>query len=752
MKQSVPYRTLAAGLLCWLASFLSLHAQTDVRARIDMDRRYLSYTDEKTLEKSRGFIRQDSTFYIGYMYEGGFLFFRAADKAGFRTCIRSLEKAMTLIEKDYDQQLRTRTNDIYTYLRVSTYQADYTTIAYWLEQSYQNIDRPDKAFEVLSHVRDRNIQYEQGMETYNTMAWIYHRNRTYTAAEFAFLKNSVRANDSMAYLYLDSAILKIHNDAEVNVGIFDASYLNRLAYFTYHYKAILFDHDLEIDSANFYYDILLNSGYYSSNNYAEFQHALGEFRNAEDYFIEAESRDGGSLEKRTKEYFYMRGQIDLYKGKPQAADSLLKKVIDKQGVTPGYGWHAIGYARALHYEGLTNESNKWTDKAGDFEEVHIGTTWGQEQYNLAVATLDYTNQDNFYREYLFENDQSWFWLSPANWYQTTEYRYKLRKLKLELAMLVANNPEREQVIYPLLTSENLITFDEVWTVVDGFGTDYFIRIYEKLLEEDKRPKLKKFFTYFLGRLYLSKGDERKAKDYFEMTLADPEINDPYEVLLYARTCEGMAMLSSKDSDKEYWTREMYNAFPQLVPFSELEMRFHLESKWENTGRNSPIVWVLLVIGFGMAFVLYFLRKYRIVKFSKWFIAGPLLLTVVLACIFYFARQNELENNPAAAVLSQLRDCSVSLDDASSPEIFLSFEKSKDALDITYSVEDEAGEILQQGVLRVSDDQADQAGKLLAYRLFGIKKKMIGQDEEVDTGDQKTKSDSAKKVSPGASSI
>src|SRR5665213_1961362 len=120
-------------------------AQNDVRTKIDLERRSLNYLDDKTLDKSREFIREDSTSYIGYMCLGAFQFYRAADELGFAQVVVPLSKAMDLLEKDYDKALRTRSNDYFTYVRVSNYQNDYTTIAYWLQQAYQNIEEPGKA-------------------------------------------------------------------------------------------------------------------------------------------------------------------------------------------------------------------------------------------------------------------------------------------------------------------------------------------------------------------------------------------------------------------------------------------------------------------------------------------------------------------------------------------------------------------------------------------------------------------------------
>lgn len=718
-------------LLLAVASPSLLPAQTDVRSQIDMDRRYLRFDDDKTLEKSREFIRRDSTFYIGYMYQGAYLFYRANDELGFRQAIAPLQKAMDLIEKDYDKQLRTRTSDIYTFMRVSTYQNDYCSIVYWLEQSCQNIEQPDLAMDVLKRLRDHNLQYESGIETYNTMAWIYHRNRMYTSEKFPFLKNSVKENDSMAHMYLDSAIIKVQNDIPVNIGIYDATYLNRLALFTYHYKAILFDYELQIDSANYYYDILLRTGYYSSNNYAEFQYALGDFRNADNFFQEAETRDGDG-DKRTREYYYMRGHLNIYRGKPDEADSLLHRVIERQGSTPGFGWHSIGLARALQYEGLNAESQKRINKAANFHELHISTTWGPEQYKLCVATLNYTNKIRFEQEFKFENDEWYFWLNPLNWYKSARYSLQIHHYKMIIAAMVAANPERAQVIYPLFTSENLINFDEVWNVIDGFGNDYFIRIYKQLLEKDQRPHLKKYFRYMIGRLYLADGNKSKAISYFQQVLDDPETSDDYEKLLLARTCEGMALASS-GNERDYWTQKMYETYPQLVPFTDLKMKFRLAdtggagSGAMNSG--SVISWLISIVGLLIALTLYILNRLHRSKVHPVIAALLFVIAVCSSLAFYYFGGGKPDPASPAGILSGMRNCSLDFSGSGDePSVSLEFHKDKDAMEIGYTVM-HLGSVVQDGTLRVQDDQMEDAGKMLAYRLFGIKKKTIGEEPE-----------------------
>ncbi len=382
-------------------------AQSGVREAIDQERNEkMSFYDEKTFEKARGFVRRDSTYYVGHMFQGAYLFFRANDELGFTQAIAPLKKAFRLMEKDFDKQLRTRSNNYYDYNAVYRYHYDYGLIAYLLETSYQNIEMPDKAMEVLYHVRDRNFQLEQSISSYNTMAWIYHRNRVYTSKQFPFLKNSVKENVAMANKYLDSALYKIYNDNALNTGLFDPAFLNRQYLGTFHYKAMIYDYKLEIDSATYFYDELIRNDAVSSNNYAEFKLAMGEFEMADEFFKEAEQKEF-SGEKNTKEYYYMRGTLNTYRGHPEEADTLLRKVLKEQGATPGFGWHSIGLARALHYEGLTDESQERANKASRFQELHIGTTWGQEQYNLAVASLNYLNQLQFEREYFFENDEWW---------------------------------------------------------------------------------------------------------------------------------------------------------------------------------------------------------------------------------------------------------------------------------------------------------------------------------------------------------
>jgi tetratricopeptide (TPR) repeat protein len=655
-------RIVAVLIVCFL-TLLTLHAQNSVRAQMDAERGNLSFSDKGTFEKARSFIQRDSTYYLGHYFMGGYLFYRANDKLGFTKAIEPLARALRLMEHDFDRQLRTRSNSYVVYSSVFNLQSDYGSIAYLLERCYQNVEMQDKAMEVLMKVRNYDFQIEQGLDSYNSMAWIFHRNRVYTSKQFSFLKNSVKANVAAADRYLDSALMKLNNDMPMNAGLFDARYLNRQYLSTYHYKAMIADYKLEIDSANHYYNELLLNGAYSSNNYAEFKLAMGDFKQADEFFQEAEQRDY-SGEKTTKEYYYMRGTLDIYRAHPELADTLLNKVLQQQGSTPGYGWHCIGLARALHYEGLTDESQLRNNKAARFQELHIGTTWGQEQYNLAVASLNYINQVQFEQEYFFQNDEWWFWFNPVNWYKWVVFSLEKHETKLILASLISENPERNQVLYTIFSSENLMSFDEVWSVIDGVGIEYFIDWYKNLEKTDKRPYVKKYIRYFLGKLYLAKGDDGEAIKYFQRVLNEIDADDSYQGLLVARCCEGLALANS-GQERAFWTERMYETYPQLLPFTNLKMKFNLKT----TGNSQR----------------------------------------------------------ADDILDDLKDCHIGDSDAKEiPTAFLTFNDSRGGVDVTYSVQAFSGKVLADGTLHIAKDELKEGGKILAYRLFKINKQKLGE--------------------------
>ena len=742
MKKIIPV------LIALLSCTVLIAQDAKLRREIDIDRRNIAFASQQAFEKSREYIRKDSTYYIGYMYMGAYLFNRANDEKGFLQAITWLQKAFDLIERDYDKELRTRTNDLVTYFGVSVVQNDYSYIGNWLETAYQNVEEAQKAYEVLIHIKERDLQYESAVESWNTLAWLYHRNRMYTSEKFPFLKNSVRENDSMAYACLDSAIAKTHRDNEINQGLFDPQFMAARYYYTYHYKVILFTYDFELDSADYYYDILLNSGYYSSNNYANYQYMKGEFGIAEQFYMEAEDRDN-TVEKHTREYFYMRGLLEVYRAAPERADSLLSRVISKDGFTPGYGWHSIALARSLMYEGLTTVSQRKLNNAARFEELHIGTTWGREQYTLSVATLNYINALRFEGEYYFENDDWLFWLNPINWYRAVEYKIKVHHFRLIMVSLIASNPERAEVIYPLFSSENLLGWDETWQMLDGFSNEYFIGVYEKMLEEDPRPGVRNYIKFMLARLHMSEGDDDLARPYLEeiyMETGGPE-RMQFDNLLYARTCEAMATITEGDESQD-WLVKCYDVYPQLVPFAGQELKFRIMVNGEP---YSPVgtytmlrVAIFVLIDIIILAALYFLARYyfRLRHSPVWFVISFGVVFIACLVVILYVAMTDTQLSSQERIMAGFQDCKVGYTDAEdAPLATFEFVEKDSLLNVEYTVHNSEHQLVNSGTITVDSDNPSRTGIVLAYRLFKIDftysntSDVDAEEVEEDAGDE-----------------
>jgi hypothetical protein len=88
--------------------------------------------------------------------------------------------------------------------------------------------------------------------------------------------------------------------------------------------------------------------------------------------------------------------------------------------------------------------------------------------------------------------------------------------------------------------------------------------------------------------------------------------------------------------------------------------------------------------------------------------------------------NEEEQN----ILDELKNSTIDFtDNANAPVASLSFASQGEAIAITYRVQ-LGDEVIQSGTLRVEKNERKSAGKLLAYRLFGIQKARIGEQPPV----------------------
>src|SRR5690606_9577632 len=143
---------------------------------------------------------------------------------------------------------------------------DYSIIAYYLENAYAYSNQIEKAYQIIQNVLQYNFQKHYALIPYTTLAWLVHRNRFYDNATYSFLKNTIAENETLAHAYLDSANLEIDKNITINSSIFQPKFYENLYLNVDFYRSILYSYNLEMDSANFYYERLYNKGYVSYNN------------------------------------------------------------------------------------------------------------------------------------------------------------------------------------------------------------------------------------------------------------------------------------------------------------------------------------------------------------------------------------------------------------------------------------------------------------------------------------------------------
>lgn len=544
------------------------------RALIDAKRKGSSFEASDAIYMSREFIRIDSTYYVGWMYEGMYKASHAADYLGYKNAVAPLSKALDLLERDYRRALKTRSADPMTYIAAFPYQVDYSIIAYQLMECLSNTERPDAVYELLRRVQKWNLQYEGVMQPYCYLAWTTHRNRFYTQDKYHFLKNSVAENEALAQRYLDSAGAKIKRDLPLN-RIFQPEYINSLWQSIYHYRAILYSYNFQMDSAARYYRLMRNSPMFSHNNYAIFLNINADFRDAKEEFEVASLYDYDR--QHLKEWAYYSAILDIYRAKPDVGLQSMKDLIRSTGSVPGFGWYNIALARCLTYDGNIEESERYLKKAEGFREIHIGTTLGQSHYDFSINLIRLRNATERIQMLKFEH-KNW-WYNPRILSDIAQQSVQKYLLQYLVVNQFAMNPERDMVVYKLFSSESTVAWDEIWYLIRDFTTGFFLKKYQyEAAHSQQRKNVKRYFQLFVAKLEMKKGNYKDAAQLLRQIAADPSIDEEYEQLFVARVFEAMALCAKEqDDDRTYQSAlgGFYSSFPQLLPFSDLCMDFKL---------------------------------------------------------------------------------------------------------------------------------------------------------------------------------
>ncbi|HRP90644.1 MAG TPA: hypothetical protein PKX92_11465 [Edaphocola sp.] len=596
------------------------------RYEINAKRIGVNPQSEEGLAASREFIRIDSTYYVGWMFEGLYLSERAADYSGYKHSIAPLQKALDLIEKDYAKELKVKTSNFDSYFAVQQYQADYSNIAYALFTAFQNSESNEESFQLLKRVQKWDMQREWQLNTYTMLFWITHRNRFYTHKKYSFLKNDVDQNEKLANSYLDSALLRLDRMKPYNQGVFPEFYTEYDHLTIYHYKCIFYAYNFKIDSAQYYFSLMEGTSMFPYNNYANFLSVIGNFKESEANYEIASKIDNG--DKRLQEWAYFGSILDIYKGNPSLGVQKMKDMIMANGSTPGFGWYNIALARACSYEGNLAESEKYSTKAANFKELHIGTTLGQPQYEFAINLVNLLNTTKSINAVKFE-DKNWWW-HPKSLLKILNRKIMEKGQQYLITNQFASNPERDNVIYKLFSTENIVSWDETWLLIKDFSTRFFHKKFETELQSDKREKIYKYYNLFLAKLEIKQGKYKTAKSRLEKVLKFTEdIDIPYEKLFLARCYEALAICADELDEKEYYQfyqSQMYRYFPQLMPYTEFKPQMQLningsnkalEKKlkkfnidWVNANHYAPKTSIIFTTENNKTIILYSVRDYQ----------------------------------------------------------------------------------------------------------------------------------------------
>lgn len=560
--------------------FFTLHAQTKeaLRYEIDAKRQGVEYNSKDALPRGREFKRIDSSYYVGWLLEGTYKYEHAADFIGFKMAGEQLQKAADLMLKDFKKQLTSRTGNVMEYIPLMKYHKDWDYMTYCLMNCYSNTDDQQKLWTLLQTCKKLDLQDEMYLETFNYLAWTVHRNRFYTNSKFSFLKNSIKENEAYANKLLDSSITKIKRDAQLNKTIFALDYEGNKMPGVWHYKSILYSYQLNIESGAYYYEKLRKTFAFPNNNFATFCAIQAKFKEAEEYYNISKQEDAG--DKRMKESFYYSSIINAYKGSPKAGINEMKEVIKANGSTPGFGWYNIALARDLLYDGQIEMAKRYALKAEQFKEIHIGTTLGQSHYDFTVALMNLMIKVKEIERLKFL-DKRWYF-SPNTLgliAQKTAEKYGMQFLIINQ---FATNPERDNVVYKIFSTESTISFDEVWALIDGFSTNYFLERFRKEISTEKRYNVKRYYKLFTAKLLMKKGEYKEAQSYLESILNDILIDQDYEKLFLARVYESLLICENELNDKvdTRLANLFYQTYPTLVPFSgiNIPMRLHSNEK------------------------------------------------------------------------------------------------------------------------------------------------------------------------------
>ncbi|GEM_PF-3236100 len=661
-------------LLTFLAITTVISAQDKQKARaiIDTLRWGFDYKSAEAFRRANRAKLLDSTYYVTYLIEGFHYYDRAEEMTGLRRALKPLRKALRLYENDFGYNLNKRytREDIIVHgaWKELLRQIDYLTLASTLIECYTSLEMPDSAYQALIHLRDADLAFD--FRSYQGLAWLYFRSRIFTSKDYPFLKNSIRENINTAFLYTDSLEmrykqLKPYLKSQVMgayppgrgfYSFFENAFIKQPLETIANTRGILYGYDFKPKiAASYFLKIKDETSVARPVNLGYAYLSDVDLRRSEVYFSNVPDRGSKTRGGHWQGY----STIFVSKGEPLKGALQLYEERDKHGFTIGYGWDNLCLARMYLYGGLIDECSRALDKAENFTEVHFNTSFREDQYQFMLKTLRFMQSEFALNANHFEHRHRWF---AIDWWKAIP---KLLYLKFKnlysLANELALNPERDIVYYHIIHTESIITFDELWHIIRNYSNDFFRRTFARFKLEDPRNNLKRYYDYFIAELNLEAGKETYAYDKLTAILSDPRLDKEYEKLLMARIHESCAKIAAEkgwEPQLAFHLNEFYRLYPQLIPFSDVQMAFRLQLSNDLAGNEHPSI---------------------------------------------------------RNTIAQLKECNINWnppEDQNYPEVQLSL---KDDTHLGYQVMMNR-EVVAQGAVDVTQPDA---GKVLAYRLFNV---------------------------------
>jgi hypothetical protein len=560
-----------------LSCFVSAQRNASARYEIDAKREGVDYGDKDALPRSREFIRLDSTYYVGWLIEGLYKYNRSSDYIGYKQAIVPLQKAFDLLEKDYGDNLKSMYANFNTYVQYQSRFNDLYELTNTLRMCYNNIEEPDETMKLIDRIDAFHFQRDF-FSLDSDRAWLYHRQRFFTSADYPFLKNSIEENVNMAFTCCYRQLETISKNKSLNDYWFGPGQSDEDVLTVYHYLAILHNYRRNYDSAQYYYQNLVQGRRVSWSNYANAQHEWGLFKESIENYKKVQYRTRFSL----VESDYYLPTLQVYGGFTKEAITTTQQKIALAGSTPGFGWYNIALARAYLYDGQLDSSEFFLNKAFQFKELHIGTTLTQSQYEFTINLLKVQLIDKKIELVKFYN--SGWWYSPSDLYDFFMLKSEKSMLEYALVNALVNNPERKRLIYDLFCGEATVSYDETAYLLKDYCLPYFKKLYERYTVEDPRLRITKYFQLLKARFTLEDGDEEDAAQMAENILQETVLRPENEAVsadkenekLYIYRLLEIIGQTKNDEEQKVIALKCFDIYPQLLPFSGMKVPMQIQ--------------------------------------------------------------------------------------------------------------------------------------------------------------------------------